>query len=121
MKDKKVKIRTALNLIKFDCDRYEPDQVSVTIQNDQISLRTLVEKFSKSIPDSYFRQGYYDGNENFDNFEDQDLTRSPEFDYAEAEELREKLQQKTKQKKSLKNSPIESEEKTGGLLVEPEP
>lgn len=85
---------------------YEPvSEVSMTIQNETLSLREIVEKFSREYPSHLQRQGYYDYDENSnEDFDDVDLTRNSDFDLVDAYELKEQIQSKKKQKEQNMSS-----------------
>lgn len=111
----KIKFRTQYNRELTPSNSEKIDPVSITIQNDTYSLRDIIEKFSKEYPKHLLRQGYYDGDENYDEI---DPTRSPDFDLSEAFELKKELVEKSSKKKllsSLKNTENKPETDTKQL------
>jgi len=80
-------------------DYEKVDSVSLTIQSEVLSLKEIVERFSKSYPAHLERMGYYDGNSDYEDFDDVDQTRNPDFDLSDADELKGYLKEKAKRAK----------------------
>lgn len=97
--NKPTRFKTNYNAHLFPKNYEVNDKPSLTIQNDALSLRDIVERFSREYPAALQRKGYYDFDESSqDNFDDVDQTRNPDFDYVDAHDLKQALKSKKEQK-----------------------
>lgn len=78
--------------------------ISMTIQNDTYSLREIVEKFTREYPVHLQRTGYYDQDFENENFDDVDITRTPDFDLTDAIELKQQIREKEQKMSSFKKN-----------------
>lgn len=93
----KPRFKTNYNGFKSITDYEKVDPVSITVPNETFSLKDIVEKFTREYPKEMLRTGYYDEiNDENPDFDDIDITRSPEFDLVDAYELKENIKQKHK-------------------------
>lgn len=95
------KFKTNYNTHLFPIRGENLDPVSITVPDESYSLREIVERFRREYPSHMLRMGYYDGEEDYDNFDDVDLTRTPDFDLSDALALKKELNEKRVKKTDI--------------------
>lgn len=96
----KPRFKTNYNNYKSESDYEKVDPISITVPDETYSLRQIVEKFSREYPKALLRTGYSDDiNENDPDFDDVDITRTPDFDYVDAFELKQQIKEKVNKRK----------------------
>lgn len=91
---------------------------SMTIQNDTYSLRDIIEKFSREYPHELERRGYYDIDDDSEDFDDVDITRNGDFDLSDAHDLREKIREKEQNMSSFRKKSDHSKNGLPDQVVE---